>query len=77
MHLNQLYGYFGRKLDLIETINVFNNDLILYVGSRIIKTIIQINDNISTILLHSNINPELIKELNSKFEFKLSSKFKM
>jgi DNA polymerase type B, organellar and viral len=76
MHLNQLYGYFGRKLDLIETINVFNNDLILYVGSRIIKTIIQINDNISTILLHSNINPEIIKELNSKFEFKLNSKFK-
>jgi len=27
MHLNQLYGIFGRKLDLIETRNVYNKDL--------------------------------------------------
>jgi hypothetical protein len=76
MHLNQLYGYFGRKLDLIETINVFNKDLILYAGYRIIKNIIKINNDISTLLMSCNINQELINELNSKFELNLKSNFK-
>jgi hypothetical protein len=77
MHLNQLYGYFGRELDLIETINVYNKDLIFYVSCRIIKAIIQINDRISTILMHSNINNNLINELNSTFNLKLNGKFKL
>jgi hypothetical protein len=77
MHLNQLYGYFGRKLELIETINIFNKDLIIYVGSRIVKNIIKINDNISTLLLSSNINQELINELNATFDFKLKNPFKL
>jgi hypothetical protein len=77
MHLNQLYGYFGRKLDLIETINVFNKDLILYAGYRIIKNIIKINNDISTLLMSCNINQELINEFNSKFELNLTSNFKI
>ena len=76
MHLNQLYGYFGRRQDLIETINVFNRDLNLYASCRIIKSIIRINNEISTILLHCNLNQELINELNSKFELNLKSSFK-
>jgi hypothetical protein len=76
MHLNQLYGYFGRRQDLIETINVFNKDLNLYASYRIIKTIIRINNEISTILLHCNLNQELINELNSKFELNIKSSFK-
>jgi hypothetical protein len=75
MYLNQLYGYFGRKQDLIETINIFNKDLILYASYRIIKSIIKINDDISTLLLHCNINQDLINELNSKFELNLTSNF--
>ena len=54
MHLNQLYGYFGRKQDLIETINIHNKDLIKYVSTRIIKNIIEINSEISTILVVNN-----------------------
>jgi hypothetical protein len=77
MHLNQLYGYFGRRQDLIETINVFNKDLNLYASYRLIKTIIRINNEISTILLHCNINQELINELNNKLELKLKSNFKI
>lgn len=77
MHLNQLYGYFGRKLDLIETLNVYNEDINIYVGCRIIKSIIQINDKISTILMHCNINHDLINELNSTFELNMKSKFRM
>jgi hypothetical protein len=76
MHLNQLYGYFGRKLDLIETINVLNKDIGTYIGTRVIKTIIRINDKISTLLLYSNINNDMINELNSIFELNFISKFR-
>jgi DNA polymerase type B, organellar and viral len=77
MHLNQLYGYFGRRLDLIETVNVYNNDLHLYLTSRIVKSIIKINDHISTLLLYSNINHDLINELNTKLDLDLISSFKL
>lgn len=64
LHLNTLYGIFGRRQDIIETINIFNKDLYSYVTSRIIKTIITINDEISTLLIHNNININILKELN-------------
>ena len=37
MHLNQLYGYFGRKLDVIETKVVDNEDLLYYFKTRLIE----------------------------------------
>jgi len=74
MHLNQLYGIFGRKQELIETINVYNKDLIKYVGHRLIKSIIEINSEISTLLLITNINPEITSELNTSLNIKLNSK---
>jgi hypothetical protein len=77
MHLNQLYGYFGRKLELIETINVYTNDLHLYLTSRIVKSIIKINDHISTILMNCNINHDLITELNAKLDLNFISTFKL
>lgn len=43
MHLNQLYGYFGRRKTLIETRNVYNEDLIKYYGSYTIFSEIKIN----------------------------------
>jgi hypothetical protein len=33
LHLNTLYGYFGRRRTLIETKNVYNKDLMHYYGS--------------------------------------------
>lgn len=73
MHLNQLYGIFGRKQDLIETVNVYNKDLYLLACSRVIKHIININDEISTVLMHSNINVDIIRELNTHFQSNLTS----
>ena len=75
MHLNQLYGYLGRKIDLIETKNVFNKDLPLFVTSRIIKNIIKINDKISTLLLYNNLNDQTLLELNSTFDLNLKNSF--
>jgi hypothetical protein len=73
MHLNQLYGIFGRKHDLLETRNIYKEDLNKYSLTRIIKSIIPINDKIITLLMHSNIKDELVKELNSDLDIKLSN----
>lgn len=73
MHLNQLYGIFGRKHDLMETINISKEDLEIYISSRIIKTIIPINNEIVALLMHKNINDDLIKELNSELDMELTN----
>jgi hypothetical protein len=64
MHLNGLYGYFGRKQDLIETINVSNTSIHKYLSTRIVKEILNINDSYSTILLAANINHRVLINLN-------------
>lgn len=64
LHLNGLYGYFGRRQDLIETINVSNSSLSKYLSSRIVKELLKINDNYSTLLLSDNINHKVLMKLN-------------
>jgi hypothetical protein len=76
MHLNQFYGYFGRTLELIETLNVYTKDLKTYITARVIKTIININEKVSTILTKVNININIITELNSELDIKLNTGFK-
>lgn len=56
MHLNQLYGIFGRKQDIIETINIYKHELPKYLTPRIIKSNIENNDDIVAILIQNNIN---------------------
>jgi hypothetical protein len=74
MHLNQLYGYFGRKLNLIETIIVNNDDLADIVSHYLIKSIIDIEgENKSIVLKHVNLDIELMKQFNK--ELKLNNKF--
>lgn len=68
LQLNTLYGIFGRKLDTIETINVYKKDLYKYLTTRLVKTYIEINNDKVTLLLHNNINPELINKLNLTLE---------
>jgi hypothetical protein len=64
LHLNGLYDYFGRRQDLIETVNVSNNNITNYLSTRIVKDILNINDKYSTLLLSSNINPTALIKLN-------------
>ena len=77
MHLNQLYGSFGRKHDQLETINIYTKDLDKYILSRVIKTIIPINNKILTLLMHANIRDELISELNSDLKIELSNRYSL
>jgi hypothetical protein len=76
MHLNTLYGYFGRKLDLIETKNILTSDLPLYLATSIVNNIITINDKITAILMETNINEKLIKDLNIEFESQFENRFR-
>ena len=73
MHLNQLYGIFGRKQDLLETVNIYKEDLVFYALTRVIKAVIPINDKIVALLMHKNINYELIKKLNSTLNMELNN----
>gem|GEM_PF-2490565 len=63
MHLNQLYGYLGRRKTLIQTKNVYNKDLLQYYGSYTIFSEIKINKEISTILMGNNLDYDLINEI--------------
>ena len=73
MQLNQLYGIFGRKHDLLETVNIYKKDFDKFISSRIIKSIIPINDRIISLLMHKNISDDLIDKLNFDLEMKLSN----
>lgn len=73
MHFNQLYGIFGRKHDLLQTLNIYKEDLKFYSISRVIKCIIPINDNIIALLMHKNINDNLITKLKSELDINLSN----
>lgn len=53
--MNSSYGNFGKKSELLITKNVKIIDLIKYVGTHIIKNIITINDNWSTVLMKNNL----------------------
>jgi hypothetical protein len=75
MHLNQLYGIFGRRKDIIETINIHRKDLDLYLATRIIKTIIEIDKDKLILLVQSNLNTDIIEKLNNFFETNFINKF--
>jgi DNA polymerase type B, organellar and viral len=76
MHLNTLYGYFGRRKTLIETKNVYKNDLMKYYSSNTIFSEININENISTILMSSNLDYDLINEIKESTDLHLTTSFR-
>ena len=64
MHLNQLYGYFGRKQELLETINIDVADLPKYGSTRIIKAMMEIDEITTILLVISNVNPIMLAKIN-------------
>jgi len=73
MHLNQLYGIFGRKQDIIETVNVYNHDIEKYLVSRIVKTMILINNEKSCMLLQANLDNDILTKLNLDLDMNLNN----
>lgn len=44
LHLNTLYGVFGRRQDLIKTINIHPKDIAYYSSIYVIKSILEVSD---------------------------------
>lgn len=68
MHLNQLYGYFGRSLEIISTINIHKKDLIHYIMKNVIFKFIKLNNDVIVLLIKNNVSPNILSELNSVIE---------
>jgi len=66
--LNNLYGYFGRKQINIITQNVKNINLEPILLTRVVKSLININEEYSTVLSYSNINYSLLSKLNNELQ---------
>jgi len=64
--LNNLYGYFGRKQINIITQNVKNDNLEPILLTRVVKSIMNVNKDYSTVLSYSNINYKLLNFLNNE-----------
>lgn len=65
--LNTLYGIFGRSLETLETKSVYTKDLSHYLTSRVVKTLIKINDYKHIVLMVNNLNSDLIDGLNDNY----------
>jgi hypothetical protein len=61
---------------LIETKNVFKKDLMKYYSTYTILSEIDINENISTILMSSNLDYTLINEIKTDTNFELITNFR-
>lgn len=62
--LNCLYGVFGRKPEFLETIQVPNTEIEDYAATNVIKAIIPVNPDISSLVLVKPIDYGQIKRLN-------------
>ena len=63
MHLNTLYGIFGRKKDLIETKVINKDEFKDYLVNRSVKSIVELN-NKAILLLQNNIPVRLLSLIN-------------
>jgi hypothetical protein len=66
----------GEEKTVIETKNVYKKDLMQYYGSFTIFSEININDQISTILMSSNLDYELINEIKEDTNLNLLTSFR-
>ena len=63
--LNSLYGMFGRKLEINETLVVNSKNLLAISTTRIINSIITIKNDLFLVSASSNINTDTLSALNS------------
>ena len=68
MLLNQLYGIFGRRQDLLQTVNVYNKDIPKYLLNFMIINKITIDEEKSTLLMKANVDNHILIQLNSYFK---------
>lgn len=66
--LNTLYGIFGRRQDVTEVVVINNDDIKFYLATRMILSIIPLENDRSALIVQNNIQPQLLLKLNTTFE---------
>nr|YP_010254605.1 DNA polymerase [Ganoderma sichuanense]QUA00738.1 DNA polymerase [Ganoderma sichuanense] len=64
LHLNSLYGIFGRRLESLQTLIINNNQLSDYLLTTVIKNIIPINNTHTLLLTMGNLSNKIASKLN-------------
>ena len=72
--LNTLYGVFGRKQELLKTININSKDINDYTNTHIVKNVLEIDNDIYTLLVYQNLDVDTINELNVTLDTDISDK---
>jgi hypothetical protein len=75
LHLNSLYGIFGRKLELNQIIIIKKKDLPQFMLNKVILKIIELNENYIAIKVSKNLNSTILPELNSQLETNFTDSF--
>lgn len=75
MHLNQLYGLFGRRLDVIETLNVTTDELELHLMCNKVQSVMHIDEDLHAVMIIDNTPNSLINQLGSQIVIDLDTKY--
>lgn len=71
LHLNTFYGIWGRSLDPLSTIVASPDQEVDIVSKYPVKNYIQVNEKTKIFLAHSNVDYNLIKQLNTELHVDL------
>lgn len=71
LHLNTLYGIFGRKLNVLKCIPARPSEELSIVNKYSVKSIVNVNENLNIFLIHSNVDYNLIKEANTELNINM------
>ena len=66
LHLNTLYGIFGRETDILKSIILPKNEELDIVSKYCVKGIMNVTDRLPLYLINSNVDFKLIKDTNTK-----------
>jgi hypothetical protein len=67
LHLNTLYGIFGKTRDILETKIINVKDLTKYLVTRIVKTIVEVQLDLVILLLKNRRNTEALTNLKGEY----------
>jgi hypothetical protein len=71
LHLNTLYGMFGRKLDILKTVSVSSEkESWNILNKHPVKSIITVSENLKLFLIYQNLDFDIINKLNTDLNVK-------
>lgn len=71
LHLNTLYGIFGRKINTLKTIIAKKSEIWNIVTKFPVKNIVEIGNDLTLLLVHNNLEFDIINKLNIELDMDL------